>query len=409
MSRRKICRDNFQFDVCVEIDRCADLKKGGSVQQALSVLERVDSMRFWNYHYAVRAFFNNIEERKWFKDRYESGREFFKKVFYRHVGDDEEKLEDVIRMVVITYNYNKNANPRCSYIPFREEYIGGFPYKLHGVARRHVNFFVYIAFKYGYTFSFDLNRRCIVGEIEKIAKNNAYQFDTSSILRREFVKYQRRKNRLVIFNFIDLCGEEFFEPENAKNIYLYIDGERYCSARDNASKIRSTIKSWSKKRGFNPYEKNVETSIQAVINGDMIMGIDSEDELSKVIIRIDEEILHTVESYAVWRDRISRPSHHKIQTMKRVYIPPYEQATNGARAIGLWIWDLVNFEKISFADAARVVLSSNNHCRSKSENRKLYDDYDLARECIERCTVLNYSDLRRKKFSKCPILQRVQR
>ena len=258
-------------------------------------------------------------------------------------------------------------------------------------ARRHVSFFVYVAFKYGHTFSGTTFRQFIVEEVEKIVNNNAHVIDYSELIQKGFVKYRRPRQQLAMFNFVGKCWMDFFEKENKSNLYLYIDPLKYFKI-DNRPDIVAIINSWRKKR-LNLYEKDAFSLIQVVIPGNVIEEAECRKKIKFIAGKINTEIALGIKAYMTWLGLVCEADEYGVQTLKRAYVPHHEQGSNGARAIGLRLWDLVHFNKMSFADATRTVQDASKHCRSDSEYRTLQRDYALATACIKHIELLDYSDI----------------
>ncbi len=354
-------------------------------------LEKSQYILFWDYNYAARSFIVDLKEKVWFRKRYDVSTVILS-FLMKHEGISEHYFERAIRELVIAYNAEYNKNPKFSYqiLPGeqRNEYRIS---KLTKDELKAARFFLYVSFKYGYTFTKRVYPHQLDSRIIQILRNPNYDLNLDHIQQRSFIKYRGDKNDGVRFNFVNRQGRSFFENEKGGNLYLYIDPEEY-HARKNTQNISEVISAWKKRRGLGYYQHNDKALIQVIVNGETIHNAGSSHDLAK---EIDAKLDYLVLSYNTWIDYAKlADSQLAAKTIKHIYVPRHEQVPDQARAIGLWLWDLVHFEKMSQTEAIKHVLDASfGHYRKASDDRVLRRDYALAANCIKHCKVLKCQDI----------------
>lgn len=353
-------------------------------------LERADEALFWDYHYSARAFITDINSKAWFKKRYDVSTVFLS-FLMKDQGVHEHDFERVAREMVIAYNAYYNKNPKFSYatIPGEMKNL----YKINEFTRdesRAARFFLYVSLKYGYTFTNKIYPHQIQKQIVDVAKGDGGVAKVCDIKKKQFIKYDWDSLDDVRFNYMDKGGRSFFESEIGDKLYLYIDHNAY-DGSDNIENISASISAWKKKKSMNYYARSDRSSIQVAISGEAIHREKSSRDFAKKIVK---KISDAVTSYSVWMGKVKFvESSQLVDTLKRIYVPRHEQLPNGARAIGLWLWDLVHFDQMYQAEAIRRILDAPfPHCRQGASEIALQKDYALAARCIKKRAVLKLTD-----------------
>ncbi len=373
--------------VRIENEAMKNRKRNDGICEAL---ERADEALFWDYHYSARAFITDINSKAWFKKRYDVSTVFLS-FLMKDQGVHDHDFERVAREMVIAYNAYYNKNPKFSYatIPGEMKNL----YKINELTRdesRAARFFLYVSFKYGYTFTSKIYPHQIQKQIIEVAKGTGGVPSVCDIKGKQFIKYDGGSLNDVRFNYVDKCGIYFFENESVDKLYLYID----CDAWDSSSHIENisaSISAWKKKINLNYYTKGDRSSIQVVVSEDVIHREKSSRSFAKKLVK---KISDAVASYSVWMGGSKLvDSSQSAGIVKHIYVPRHEQLPNGARAIGLWLWDMVHFDQIYQAEAIRRILDAPfPHCRQGASEIALQKDYALAARCIKRRAVLKLTD-----------------
>lgn len=389
--------DDFLYDADIdqeEIDKIKEIQrevlknqKRNDYIHAENI--RVESAIFWDYHYSARAFIMDISEKTWFKKRYNVST-IFLSVLMKDQRVHDRDFERVARELVIAYNAYYNKTPKVSCAPTVGEMRN--LYKINELTKdesRAARFFLYVSLKYGYTFTRKIYPHQIQQKIIAVAKGDGGIIEIDDIKEKQFIKYDRESFDDVRFNYTDKRGRQFFESESSDKLYLYIDAEEYGRSSD-IENISASISAWKKKKMLDYYVRSEKSSIQVVIRGNAIRRAKSSRELAK---RLDKQILHVVNSYSTWIANVKLVDTRELfRTFKHIYVPKSEQVSNGARAIGLWLWDLIHFGKIKQAEATRHILDAPfDHCRKTADERALRRDYALAAKCIKQRAVLKYT------------------
>ncbi len=352
-------------------------------------LIRAENIVFWDYHYSVRAFIMDLSDKVWFKKRYNVS-----DIYLRFLMKDQMvpdcNFDRVAREMIIAYNSYYNKNPKFSYDALPGEMKN--TYKLKNLTKdevRAVKFFLYVALKYGYTFTSKVYPHQIQRQIIDVARRNREVLEIDDIKRKQFIKYRTDRFAGVRFNYADKYGKQFFDVELGGNLYLYIDAEAYGRSGD-IDKIYASINGWKKKKSLDYYVRGEDSSIQVVISGDAIRKAKSSLDLAR---DVDKKVSDAVSVYLVWMAKSKLVDSRELAcTVKRMCVPQSEQVSNGARAIGLWLWDLIHFGKKKQAEAIRCILDVPfDHCRKAAEERALRRDYALADKCIKQRAVLKYT------------------
>ncbi len=373
--------------VRIENEAMKNEKRNRDVRETF---ERSDEALFWDYHYSARAFITDINSKAWFKKRYNVNTIFmsFMMKRLRVYGGDFERFA---RSMVIAYNSFYNKNPKFSHERLPGEM--GFPCKINTLTKdesKAVRFFLYVSLKYGYTFTNKIYPRQIQGQIIDVAKGTGGVPSVCDIKGKQFIKYDGDSLDDVRFNYMDKRGRSFFENESTDKLYLYIDCDAWGSS-NNIENISASISAWKKKINLNYFAKSYRSSIQVIVNGDAIHSEKSSRDFAKKLVK---KISDAVTSYSAWVSGVTLVrSSQWADILKRVYVPRHEQLPNGARAVGLWLWDLVHFNQIYQAEAIRRILDAPfPHCRQGASEIALQKDYALAARCIKKRAVLKLTD-----------------
>jgi len=254
---------------------------------------------------------------------------------------------------------------------------------------RAVRFFLYVSLKYGYTFTKKVYPHQIQKQVIGVVNGGDGIINIDDINEKQFIKYDGDSFDDVRFNYADKRGRQFFESESSDRLYLYIDAEEYNKSIA-VENISSSISAWRKKKVMGYYVRSEKSSIQVVISGDVIRRTKSSRELAQ---HVNKKVLDVVNSYSTWIVNTQLLNTRGLaRTVKHMYVPQSEQVSNGARAIGLWLWDLIHFNKMKQAEAIRHILDSSfDHCRKAADERALRRDYALAAKCIKQRAVLKYT------------------
>lgn len=365
------------------------MKNGKRNRDVRETFECADEALFWDYHYSARAFIMDINSKAWFKKRYNVNAifmSFMMKRLWVYGGD----FERFARSMVIAYNGYYNKNPQFSYERLSGEV--GIPCKINTLTKdesKAVRFFLYVSLKYGYTFTRKIYPHQIQKQIIDVVKGTGGVVDLCGIKEKQFIKYDEERWDDVRYNYMDKHGRSFFENESTDKLYLYIDCDAWGSSK-NIENISASISAWKKKINLNYYAKSDRSSIQVVVNGDAIHSEKSSRDFAKKLVK---KISDAVTSYSAWVSGVTLVgSSQSADILKRVYVPRHEQLPNGARAVGLWLWDLVHFNQIYQAEAIRRILDAPfDHCRKTADERALRRDYALAAKCIKQRAVLKYT------------------
>jgi len=352
-------------------------------------LIRAENIIFWDYHYSVRAFIMDLGDKIWFKKRYNVS-DICLRFLINHQRLYDYNFDRVAREMIIAYNAYYNKNPKFSYEALPGEMKN--EYKLKKLTKdevRAVKFFLYVALKYGYTFTSKVYPHQIQRQIIDVAKRNCEVLEIDDIKRKQFIKYNTNRFDCVKLNYADKHGKQFFDVELSGNMYLYIDAEAYGKSGD-IDKIYASINVWKKKKSLDYYVRGDDSSIQVVISGDAIRKAKSSRDLAR---HVDKKVSDAVRIYLVWMAKSKLVDSRELaSTVKRMCVPQSEQVSNGARAIGLWLWDLIHFGKIKQVEAIRCILDVPfDHCRKAADERALRRDYALADKCIKQRAVLKYT------------------
>lgn len=388
--------DDFLYDADIdqeEIDKIKEIQ-GDALKNQMrndcihADLVRAENIIFWDYHYSARAFIMDISEKAWFKKRYDVSTIFLSSLMKDQRVHDRD-FERVARELVIAYNAYYNKNPKFSYAPISGEMKN--LYRISELTKdesRAAKFFLYVALKYGYTFTRKVYPHQIQKQITAVAKDGGI-IEIDDIKEKQFIKYDGDSFDDVRFNYTDKRGRQFFESESSDRLYLYIDAEVYGRSSD-IENISASISAWKKKKALDYYVRSEKSSIQVVISGDAIRRMKFSRELAQYV---DKQVSDAVNSYSVWMVKAKLVETRELaRTVKHMYVPQSEQVSNGARAIGLWLWDLIHFGKIKQAEAIRRILDAHfDHCRKTADERALRRDYVLAAKCIKQRAVLKYT------------------
>lgn len=373
--------------VRIENEAIKNRKRNDGVRETF---ERADDALFWDYHYSARAFIADINSKAWFKKRYDVSADSLS-VLMKEQGVQDHDFERVTREMVIAYNSYYNKNPKFSYATIPGEMRN--LYKISEFTRvelRSVRFFLYVSLKYGYTFANKISQRLLQKQIADVAEGAGGVVGVRDIKSKQFIKYDWDRFDDVRFNYMDKSRRQFFENESFDKLYIYINHDEY-DGSSNIEKMSASVSAWKKKRKLNYYAKNGKSSIQVVVSGDAIHREKSSRDFAKKLVK---HVSHAVTSYSVWMGKVKFvESSQLVDTLKRIYVPRHEQLPNGARAIGLLLWDMVHFDHMYKAEAIRRILDAPfPHCRQGASEIALQKDYALAARCIKKRAVLKLTD-----------------
>lgn len=192
----------------------------------------------------------------------------------------------------------------------------------------------------------------------------------------------------VELNYVDDLNVQHFDNDlNADTIYIYM------RCLDNQLSLNALVKNAILL--INCALKNKNMHIAGNIKeADVQICIDKYF-YKKNKITVKEILRH---SFAAYRNcyfpSIFMFTKDTLKMAKHLYVPKYEQVPFHIRAMGLWIWDRVNFENIKISKAIAEARDIEEFFQSKTTERSSIERaYRLAKRSVESMMPCIFSDL----------------
>ncbi|ABB40193.1 hypothetical protein Dde_3399 [Oleidesulfovibrio alaskensis G20] len=366
-------------------------------------VQKIEQQLFFDYHYAARCFLSDIAKSNAFKRRYDKYSMTLKMMLVEH-GIDMEVASAVLRELIIEYNNIKNKKSKYQFqlLPMEKNHIFNMA-DLHKEERKALDFFLFVSHKYGYTFTTKHISASLTSEVEDVLQCKK---EISSCIKKiqniQFIRYARKKDTEITFNYKEKNGNSFFEKHREGYYYLYITPNAYSDSSATKIAITSTLNMLKKKKQLdtkNPFLFSDQALIQVVIP---CKSLEKPNTTKSFIERNVQTIHHQVVAYNAWHyttypETAPRGIQNTIPLSKvhtAIYTSKYEQLDSQVRLIGLWLWDRIYFDGQTQAQAFRSLTGiKTNHCRTASDNKTLSRDYHLTDACIRKCKILNYRDV----------------
>lgn len=185
------------------------------------------------------------------------------------------------------------------------------------------------------------------------------------------------------FYYSNSYGVQYFTVEGAGNIYIYISEEELKNGKyQEAIKILpGKIKSAANKK-ISRYGAREQASIQICIRKP-VKHIPEIQELCRITLK------QYVDVIILGKSPETLPDSEIQQLMWCIYGKKGDHINLQERAIGLWMWDLVNYQDKSAYKAAEIIIGSDlNHCRKLGEHvkKQLYRDLENTDNYIQTMT-----------------------
>jgi len=358
--------------------------------------DKIAEMQFWICEYSKRKYAIDIQKRDDFEyiiSKSKVGSDILNRVHYyvmsyanaliKYNGcKKNEYLKKINNMIISFHNYFYKFNPK--YVILQEIFdsdvysmINEHSEKLKIAERIHND-----SENYGFI-PLEITRIYNMSEIVK-KKNSCSDFFYLN-LQTPFLK----KTKLdVDFNYKDIFNFQHFEEELYDGtIYLYMKClEQKESLKDLVKEAIFLINKAMKKKNLHTAGCKIEADVQICINEYFYINNKSS---------VKEILEHSFAAYRNYYDpSIFLCTKDTLRMAKFVYVPRYEQVPFHIRAMGLWVWDKVNFENVKVYDAIKDAINIKEFCQNEHVQRSsIKRSYHLAERSVELMMPCIYSDL----------------
>ena len=385
-------------------------------QKEIKSLDRTKAVRFWRLEYTRRKFFLDDKggriNAQQISDQYEAVRLFalelssissFLLLNQGHLSayfdrfssqfDYGENTPEICRATflieraIIYYHTLINKNPKYCFTDYT---LACFAPALREIVcrfKKEIELLHSVSFHYGYfpVDLFDMREPATIFPMESYPEP-----------RETFLRYRSDLEDLCRANYADHLGNNFFDPEDKNNIYIYFsvtDKDFRLEAAE--CKIANILNQKKKKAAYGDAEG---ANIQIIIKRMKLFDIEYITRWGSMLLR----------SYRTWLTQKDSFKNNAIEFAAIEGIK-WEQSSLDARAIGLWLWDLCNLDGTTLADAARVVWGelkppetawkdkAPRNSRQETGFRQLQRDFRLAECCVEAMDVLTLQECKNRK------------
>ena len=335
-----------------------------------SKISKLGESFFWDGLYTERnilwAFRNDESMKNEFTYAFVDVLEFIRVNIFRLPRDYSSNrdfclmLARTINDATLYFNLKENKNPKYVYdfvAPYDSEIcsaVFGHCYDCLKCLRNY-------AFRFGLLPSSFLNITMKGSELLEFVKSDAYPcFRDDFVVRDKSDEFD-----CCVFNYKARDGESFFEKEVSSDcVYLYFNAlENGFDLKKEMCEVGSVV-NIAKKSIRKNYGNSSIASVQVRVN------YKHEDFSRRYVLEIIEKGVLAYQNWAC--PSLVKKSQPLVDLTYHVNMLKSEQISGEVRAIGLWLWDLVFFNKIKFVNAIDMILSSKiNHCRIGSDDRVL--------------------------------------
>jgi len=191
----------------------------------------------------------------------------------------------------------------------------------------------------------------------------------------------------IEFYYKDKDGKRYFvEEKSADVVYVYID---CLNGKETIEKIFRRIVGL-----INEAKKNCQMHTAGDCENSDIQICIYDKSIIQDKSKLKEILINNVLAYRNWHSPEFMFTESTIQMGKHLIVPEYEQVPFNIRAAGLYVWDKVHFfgQKLSSAIVQAKKVNSLKLNRDM-DDRSLDRCYRLAKNSVEKMSVLRFSDL----------------
>ena len=291
-----------------------------------------------------------------------------------------EIIDNYINRAVISFHNMHYSDPKYKFFYFGDQ----SNIYTHALIANYEDCILHIeevAFKYGYFFRDLYEYIHAVDILENVVLSKKEKKYIP--LPDTFIRQTADVNHDCKFYFRDDSGTQFFTSEVEGFCYFYVNTND--NLKNFIEKIPSTINS----------AKNVKvTSIGDTEAADMQICIKKKN-LSVPMKVIKTWCEYEIQMKRMYQGVIIYSSKDKAldklfnKLFFAIHKKKYEQTSLSTRAMGLYLWDLVNIEGKTKADAYRFILDHSQYKKHRQDERQLQRDYLLTDKCVQSMSVLS--------------------
>lgn len=239
----------------------------------------------------------------------------------------------------------------------------------------------------------------------------------------EFMRLHEEEKSFWTLNYKDINGDSYFEKEDNSFIYLYISKNEIIDIKSLHKRIIHAIgrahlnpKIESGDESLSNVQLKIPKKKYTILNNS---GIDNQSEtINKVKYRESRYKLIECDALKIVREIINAyyffgeyyPKNKYIyDEIQKEAIQQYnDRYSQDARAVGIWLWDLMELDGLSWDDSIQILRESplQNHFRAESLKletysehyaKLLHQDYQLACLCVNKMEYLSPRDIKTNK------------